>query len=309
MTQMKAVRVKRFGGPEAIALEQIPRPEPRPGEVLVRVIATSINPVDWKLREGMMTRDIPLPFTPGGDFSGIVEAVGDGVTDFAEGREVFGCAPNSVGADAEYLVAPAAVIAPKPKSLDHTEAASVPLAGMTAWQALFEHGRLVKRQSVLILGGSGGVGGFAIQFAKAAGAAVYATASTPNVAPTRALGADEVIDYKTRRVEEIVRDVDLCLDLVGGDFAQKALACVKSGGLMVSTVQPPDVSMFSDKGIRGKMMVMRPNAEHLREIAKLIDTGRVKVRVSKVMPLDRAAEAEELNRRGEADGKIVLQVV
>lgn len=304
---MKAIRIKRFGGPEAVAVEDVPRPEPKAGEVLVRVHAASINPLDWKLREGMM-KELPLPFTPGGDFSGVVEGTGGGVAEFKKGDEVFGCPPGSVGADAEYLVAPAGVIAKKPESLNHVEAASVPLAAMTAWQALFDHGRLAKGQTVLILGGSGGVGSFAVQLAKNAGARVLATAATRNVRLTRELGADQVIDYERQRIEDAARDADLCADLVGGEFGRRALACVKKGGSMVSTVQPPDQKLSSEKGIQSKMMLMRPKSEQLREIARLIDAGRVKVRVAKVMSLERAAEAEELNRRHEIEGKIVLKV-
>lgn len=307
MATMKAVRIKKFGGPETIAVEDVPRPQPKPGEVLVRVHASSINPMDWKLREGMM-KDLPLPFTPGGDFSGVIEELGSGVSDFTRGQEVFGCTPGSIGADAEFLVAPADTIAAKPKSLDHLKTASVPLAAMTGWQALFEHGKLTKGQTVLILGGSGGVGSFAVQFAKAAGAKVIATASTENVEQVRELGADVVIDYKARRVEDEVRNADVCVDLVGGEFGLRAISCVKKGGAMVSTVQPPDQTACGTQGIQCKMMLMRPKAEHLREIARLIDGGKVKVRVAKVMPMHRAAEAEEMNRRHEVEGKIVLQV-
>ena len=304
---MKAVMIKKYGGPESVSVEDVPQPKPKVGEVLIRVYATSINPVDWKLREGMM-KDFPLPFTPGGDFSGVIEDVGRGVAGFSKGQEVYGCTPRNIGSDAEYLTVLASNIAAKPKSLDHNEAASVPLAAMTAWQALFEHGKLSKGQKVLILGGSGGVGNFAIQFAMAWGASVYATAATENVDTVRDLGVDGVIDYKNQKVEEAVEDADLCVDLVGGEFARRALSCLKEGGTMISAVQPPDQRTASSKGLQGHMIVMQPNAEHLREIARLIDRGTVKVRVAKVLPLDRAAEAEELNHRHEVEGKIVLQV-
>lgn len=304
---MRAVRIKKFGGPDAVSIEDVPRPEPKAGEALIRVHATSINPLDWKLREGMM-KDLPLPFTPGGDFSGVIEQVSDGAKGLEAGQEVYGCPPGSVGADAEYLVAPAALIAAKPRTLGHVEAASVPLAAMTAWQALFEHGKLAMGQTVLILGGSGGVGSYAVQLAKVRGAKVIATASTENAAAVRELGADHVIDYKRQKIEDAVTDADLCVDLVGGEFASRALSCLVKGGVMISTVQPPDQKLSKAKGVTSRMMVMQPKAEHLREIAKLVDAGRVKVRVAKVLPLDQAAEAEELNRRHEVEGKIVLQL-
>lgn len=305
---MKAIRVRRFGGPEVLALEDVPRPEPGPGEVLVRVRAAAVNPVDWKLREGYRD-DLPLPFTPGSDFSGVIAGRGRGVYSCRVGDEVYGSLPGARGADAEYLTAPADVVAPKPRTLGHARAASVPLVAMTAWQAVFEAGALAAGETVLVLGASGGVGSMAVQLARCAGARVVGTAATENVARVRELGADEVIDYtRQRSLEDVVWGVDLCVDLVGGAFQTRAFNVVRRGGRLVSTVQPPDRAMLTSRGLTGRMIVTRPHADYLRAITALIDAGRLKVSVAKILPLTRAAEAEELSRRQHVDGKIVLRL-
>lgn len=305
---MKAIRVKRFGGPEVLALEELPRPRPGRGDLLVRVRAASVNPVDWKLREGYLGA-LPLPFTPGGDFSGVVESLGAEVTEFREGDEVFGCTPGSRGADAEYIVVPQDAAAPKPRALGHTRAASVPLVALTAWQALHERGRLASGQTVLILGASGGVGSMAVQLAKSAGARVVGVVSTANLLRARELGADELIDYTRQpELEEAVREVDLCLDLVGGAAQTRALNVVRRGGRLLSTVQAPDPRMLASRGLSGELLQARPDGQQLRAVSALIDGGRLKVSVARVLPLDRAGEAEELNRRQHVDGKIVLRL-
>lgn len=305
---MKAIRVRRFGGPEVLRLEEVPRPEPGPGELLVRVRAAAVNPVDWKLREGYLGAQ-PLPFTPGSDFSGVVEALGPGAAGFREGEAVYGCLPGSRGADAEYIAAPVETTALKPRTLDHTRAASLPLVSTAAWQALFEAGALQSGETVLILGASGGVGSIAVQLARSSGARVVGTASTENVERVLRLGAEQVIDYtRQKSLEDAVGGVDLCLDLVGGAFQTRAFNVIRRGGRLVSTVQPPDRGMLAARGLSGGMIVARPHAAYLRAIAELVDSGRLKVSVAKVMPLERAAEAEELSRRQHVDGKIVLQL-
>jgi NADPH:quinone reductase-like Zn-dependent oxidoreductase len=303
---MKAIRAHGFGGPEVLHLDEIPRPDPGPGDVLVRVLASSVNPIDWKLRQGLY-KELSLPFIPGGDFVGTIDALGPEVTTFRKGQEVYGCAPGSIGAQAEYVVVPAATMALKPRTLDSVGAASVPLASMTAWQALFDHGKLAAGQHLLILGASGGVGSFAVQFAKTVNARVSGTASTANVERVRALGADHVIDYKKERIEDAVKDVDLCVDLVGGELQRRAFSVIKKGGRLVSTVQSPEEREQS-RGIQAMVFRQQPNGEQLRRIGELIDAGKVKIDVARVLPLDRASEAEELNRRHEVTGKIVLRV-
>jgi NADPH:quinone reductase-like Zn-dependent oxidoreductase len=307
MDTMRAVRVSRFGGPEALEIQNVPKPRPGPGEALVRVAATGVNPVDWKFREGFF-KDLPLPFTPGGDFCGTIEELGPETSGFKAGDIVFGCAKGSVGAEAEYLAVPIKNMALKPRTVEPVEAAGVPLAGMTAWQGLFVHGHLKSGETVLILGASGSVGAFAVQLAKGVGARVIGTASGENVAELRKLGCDEAVDYRTRRFEDAARGVDLVLDLVGGDFQRRAYSTLKRGGRLVSTVEPPDPALARRRGIAAEFMVMKVDAAGLRELALKIDAAELKSSVAKVLPLERAAEAEELNRRHEVHGKIVLRV-
>lgn len=307
METMRAMRVGRFGGPEALALERVPKPAPGPGEILVRVDASAVNPIDWKLREGFF-KDLPLPFTPGGDFCGTVEALGEGARRFQKGDAVYGVAKDSVGADADFVTVPESHAALKPRTLETVEAASVPLVAMTAWQGLFTHGRLTGGQTVLILGASGGVGSMAVQLAKLAGARVLGTASPENADRVRRLGCDQVIDYKSERIEDVARGVDLCLDLVGGGLQKRAFSCVKRGGRLVSTVEPPDEKAAAERGVSAGFFMMKPDAEQLRELAAKIEAGDLVVEVAKVLPLEQAAQAEELNRKQQVDGKIVLRV-
>ncbi len=304
---MKAIRAHRFGGPEVLSVDEVEKPTPRKGQVLVRVFATSVNPVDWKLREGFF-KDVPLPFIPGGDFSGTIAELGEGVTGFAPGDEVYGCVPGSTGAEAEYVSVPTWAIAPKPRSIDHVLAASVPLAAMTAWQAVIVNAKVAASERVLVLGASGGVGRFAVAFAKEAGASVLGTASKGNLELVRSFGVDRPIDYESERVEDAARGVDVCIDLVGGAFQARGIASLKEGGRIVSTAQPPPSDVLGARNIRGAFFRMKPDADQLREIAQRIDSGALRISVARVLPLERASEAEELNRRQEVTGKIVLRV-
>jgi NADPH:quinone reductase-like Zn-dependent oxidoreductase len=307
MDTMRAVRVDRFGGPETLHIQNVAKPRPGPGEALVRVEATGVNPVDWKFREGFF-KDLPLPFTPGGDFCGTIAELGPNADGFKTGDIVFGSAPGSVGAEAEFLAIPVKYIALKPRTLEPVEAAGVPLAGMTAWQGIFTHGHLKAGETILILGASGAVGSIAVQLAKIVGARVIGTASGESVGRLRELGCDEPVDYENLRFEDAARGVDLCLDLVGGEFQQRAFATVKRGGRIVSAVQEPDAALSRRRGITAELFHMKPDAAQLRELAMKIDAGQLKVAVAKVLPLERAAEAEELNRLHEVQGKIVLKV-
>lgn len=307
MDTMRAVRVSRFGGPEALTIENVPKPRPGRGEVLVRIAATGVNPVDWKYREGYF-KDLPLPFTPGGDFCGTIVELGPGAAGFKKGDIVFGCAQGSMGAEAEFLTVPVKNINFKPRTMEPVEAAGVPLAGMTAWQALFTHGKLHAGETVLILGASGAVGGIAVQLAKGVGARVIGTGSAESLDDLRDLGCDVPVDYKKTRFEEAARDVDLCVDLVGGDFQRRAFEAVKRGGRLVSCVEPPDAALARRRAISSMMMRMKPDAAQLFELANKIDLRQLRAPVAKVLPLEKAAEAEELNRRHEVHGKIVLSV-
>jgi NADPH:quinone reductase-like Zn-dependent oxidoreductase len=307
MDTMRAVTVRRFGGPEALSIQSVPKPRPGPGEALVRIAATGVNPIDWKFREGFF-KNLPLPFTPGGDFCGTVEELGPGADGFKKGDIVFGCSKGSIGAEAEFLAVPLKNMALKPRTLEPVEAAGVPLAGMAAWQALFTHGHLKSDETVLILGASGAVGGIAVQLAKIVGAYVVGTGSAESLARLRDLGCDEPVDYKARRFEDVARGADLCLDLVGGDFQRRAFETIRRGGRLVSTVEPPDPALARRRGITADFFSTHPDAAQLYELAVKIDARQLRVPVAKVLPLERAAEAEELNRLHEVQGKIVLRV-
>ena len=307
---MKAIRFHAFGGPEVLSLEDAPRPEPKQGEVLVRVRAAGVNPVDWKIRSGHLRALNPdLPQTPGFDVSGTVEELGAGVERFKKGDEVYGyLSLKRGGAYAEFVVAAESELASKPKKLDHVQAAAVPLAGLTAWQALFDTAGLKEGQRVLIHAGAGGVGHFAVQLAKARGAHVIATASEKNLAFLRELGADEVIDYRAQKFEELARDVDVVLDPIGGDTLERSLLVMKKGGFLVSIVGDVPQAKLAERGLRGAAILVAPNAKELAEIGALIDAGKVKPVVSEVVPLAEARRAHELSQTGHTRGKIVLRV-
>lgn len=237
---MKAIRIHQFGGPEVLELEDIEIPEPAQDEVLVKVYASSVNPVDQKIFAGEAEEKFPtkFPLTIGWDVSGVIEGAGNKVRNFSIGDQVYGRPfPTTNGAFAEYLVIKADQIALKPRSLDHLNAAAIPLAGLTAWQGLFKFGHLEKDQRVLIHGASGGVGSFAVQFAKWKGAYVIGTGAPENLAFIKQLGADEAIDYKNDRFEEKVRDIDLVLDLIGKDTQQRSLEVIKPGGRLITTIK------------------------------------------------------------------------
>lgn len=311
MTQtMKAVRIHSWGGPEVMRLEDAPLPVLAEGEVLVRVVAAAINPVDWKIREGYLKDMLPhrLPLILGWDVSGVVAAVAPGVSDFQVGDAVYSRPDISRdGAYAEYIAVRANEVAPKPASLDHAHAAAVPLAALTAWQALFENANLQAGQSVLIHAAAGGVGTYAVQLAKGRGARVIATASAANHDYLRALGADQVIDYRSQRFEE-AGPVDVVFDTVGGETQERSWSVVKPGGALVSIVAPPSEDAGRKANARALFTFVQPNAPQLREIAALIDAGKVKVTVEARYPLADAVEALERVRQGHTRGKIVLEV-
>jgi NADPH:quinone reductase-like Zn-dependent oxidoreductase len=311
METMKAVRVHQYGGPEVLKYEEAPRPNPGPGEVLVRIRAAGVNPVDWKVREGHMREALAyrMPFVPGWDVSGVVEATGPNVTQLNTGDEVYGY-PSVVrnGAYAEYAVVPEAELALKPRSVDHVEAASVPMAALTAWQGLFDAGDLRSDQKVLIHGGAGGVGSFAIQLARWRGAFITATASGRNQEFLRNLGADLTIDYEKSRFDRLVCDVDLVLDTVGGDTLRRSWKVLKKGGILVSTVEAPDAGLAQVHDVRAALVDTQANPAQLAEIAGLVDAGMVRPIVEAVFPLNEARNAQELSQTGHARGKIVLKV-
>ncbi len=310
---MKAIRIHGRGGPEHLVYEDVPQPHPDPGEVLVRVYATGVIATELKWDETYQTpagdpRALPIP---GRDLSGVVEEVGPGVTTLVKGSEVYAMIGyGRDGAEAEFTLALPDELVPKPRTLDFVQAAAVPLTALTAWQAFFDHASLVAGQTVLIHGAAGGVGVFAVQLARWAGAQVIATASARNRDFLRELGANEIIDYTTTRFEEVVHDVDLVFDLVGGDTLVRSWQVVKPGGVLVSVVSPrPSFAEAKAHGVRPVWFIVEPNREQLIQIGALIDAGRIRPIIDTVLPLSQARQAYEQGARGHTRGKTVLRVV
>ena len=307
---MKAVRIHRFGSPEVISLDDVPKPAPGSGEVVVRVNAAGIGPWDALIRRGESVLEQPLPLTLGSDLSGVVDSIGVGVEKLKVGDEVFGVTNERfTGAYAEYAVAKAAMLAPKPKSLNHTHAASVPVVAVTAWQMVFDFAQLSSGQSVLIHGGAGNVGGYAVQLAKRAGAVVITTASVENDSYVRRLGADGVIDYRAKRFEERVKEVDAVLDTVGGETLDRSYGVLKRGGIVVSSVAQPSKEKAEEHGVRAVFFLVQVTTERLIKIAELISAGQLKTEVGEVLWLDEARKGHEmLEGAPHRRGKIVIKV-
>ena len=308
---MKAIRFHESGGPEVLRLEDVPRPQPKAGEVLVKVHAAGVNPVDWKIRQNAGKGfGPPLPQVPGFDIAGVVEVVGAGVERFKAGESVFGyLSLQRGGAYAQYAIALESELAPKPEKLSFTEAAGVPLAALTAWQALVDTADLQAEQAVLIHAAAGGVGHFAVQIAKERGAHVIATASQKNHEFLKRIGADEVIDYTSQRFEEVVQGVDVVLDAIGGDTQTRSLGALAPGGILVSIVGGPPRAELEKRNVRGVGILVKPDGKQLEQIAKLAESGALRPEISAVLPLAEAAKAQELSEGGHTRGKIVLEVV
>lgn len=297
---MKAISQNTLGGPDVLETVELPRPVPRSGQVLVRMCATSVNPADWKLRSGFVTHFGEPPFTLGFDVSGIVVEAGAEVGRFRPGDEVFGMVYSRTGTYSEYVLAGADMLAPRPASLDHVAAGALPTAGLTAWQALDLAG-LRDGERILIHAAAGGVGHLAVQFAKITGAYVIGTARAANHDFLRALGADELIDYTTVDFTEAVSDVDVVLDLVGGDYGARSLRVLRPDGRYVGA---QDSNAEADP--RYRRVTGRLSPADLTAIAALVDAGRLRVQVDRVMSLADAAEAHKLSESGRVRGKIVL---
>jgi NADPH:quinone reductase-like Zn-dependent oxidoreductase len=308
---MLAVRMHSYGGPEVLIYEEVPKPEPGAGEILIKVHAAGVNPVDWKVREGYFKKMVnyKLPLIPGWDFSGAVVSLGPDAERFEEGDEVFGKADSSRdGAYAEYLVMKESEVAFKPKSIDHIEAAAIPIGALTAWQALFDTARLTEGQSVLVHAAAGGVGHFAVQLAKWKGATIIGTASQRNLDFLRQLGVDKAIDYHKRQFEDVVRDVDVVLDTIGGDIQKRSWKVLKKGGILISIVRPPSQQEADANGVYQAFIRAQSNAAQLAEIAELVDSGEMSPIVETVLPLSEARHAQELSQAGHIRGKIVLKI-
>lgn len=311
---MRAVSQAAAGGSDVLEVVEVPRPIPSPTEVLVRVHAAGVNPTDWKTRARgrFMTGAVP-PFILGFDVSGVVETVGPGVTIFEAGDEVFGMPkyPNPAGAYAEFLAAPARHFAPKPTTCGHVEAAALPLAALTAWQALVDTAGVKPGDRVLVHGAGGGVGHLAVQIAKARGAHVVGTARSDKHPLLRALGADELVDYTVEDFTTRVRDVDVVLDAVGGGYAARSLVSMRRGGVLVSLLElSPDfpVKRAHELDVRALRMLVEPDHAGMLAIAGLVENGSLRPIIDSVLPLCRAGEAHVLGESNRTLGKIVLTV-
>ncbi|WP_129648542.1 NADP-dependent oxidoreductase [Peristeroidobacter agariperforans] len=309
---MRAIQQQAWGGPEELRWVSVERPVPLPTEVLVRVVAAGVNPVDVFTREGRAyMRALSLPHIPGWDVSGIVEAVGYGVTRFQVGDAVFGMPwfPRQAGAYAEYVTAPARHFALKPASLSHVEAAALPLAGLTAWEMLQEIAHVGRGQRVLINAGAGGVGHLAVQIAKSLGAWVIATARSEKHAFMRELGADEVHDYTQADPAEVFKNIDVVIELVGGETCLRLLRTLRPGGLLISAQAAWAPQLFTEAerlNVRASGYLVEPNGHGLDELARLIEAGRLKPHIHQTFPLSQAREAQALIAGGRTVGKIVL---
>lgn len=307
---MKAVQIYAFGGREVLELNDIAIPEAKQGEVLIKIHAASVNPVDWKIRQGYLQPLLnhALPLTMGWDVSGEVVAVGGGVIHLKVGDEVYS-RPNIAnnGSYAEYMTASAEEVALKPKSLTWQEAAGVPLAGLTAWQGLYELANVEAGEQVLIHGGSGAVGQFAIQLAKLRGATVYTTTSARNTDLVLSLGADHAIDYQQVDFSEL-RDMDVVLDTIGGEVQDKSWKTIKPGGRLLSIVQTPDEAVAASHGVTASFYFIEPDRSQLEEMARLADAGKLVVNIDSEFPLDQIADAHERSESGRAQGKIIINV-
>ena len=308
---MQAVRFHTYGDSKVLVLEEAPRPQVDEGEVLIRVRAAGVNPLDWKVRDGHLEGRMGhrLPLIPGWDVSGVVEELGPKVTSFKIGDEVYGLLDFRLdGAYAEYVAAPVENLAIRPKAIDMIKAGAVPLASLTAWQTLFDVAGLESGQTVLIHAAAGGVGHLAVQFAKWKNTKVIATASAYNEDFLKDLGADELVDYNTTRFEGVVQDVDVVLDTLGGDTRERSWQVLKKGGILVTTLSISPEETAQQHGVRGKGMMVHPDAAQLTQIAALIDSGDIKPSVTTILPLAEAARAHELSQAGHMRGKIVLKV-
>jgi NADPH:quinone reductase-like Zn-dependent oxidoreductase len=308
---MKANRVHQFGPPDVIRFEDVERPTPETGQVLVRVKAAGVGPWDGWIRAGNSVLPQPLPFTLGSDLSGTVESIGPDAGAFQPGDAVFGVTNTRfTDAYAEYAIASAAMIAIKPRTLTDVEAASVPVIAVTAWQMLFDHAGVKPGQTVLIHGGAGNVGAYAVQLAHRAGVRVITTVRTADVEYVRGLGAEEVIDVSQTRFEDVTGPVDAVIDTVGGDALARSFAVLQPGGLLVSAVAPPDAAEAARREVRAFFMLVDVTTNALTRIAALIDAGDLTTAVGTVLPLSAARTAHDMleGRQPKPRGKIVLAV-
>jgi NADPH:quinone reductase-like Zn-dependent oxidoreductase len=304
---MKAIVINAYGNEDVLNYVDVERPEPKADEVLVKVHVAGVNQIDWKIRDGAGKRmGLKLPISLGSEIAGTIEKIGSDVSNFREGDAVYGIITS--GGYAEYAIAKIGEMVTKPQSLDFENAAAIPLGALTAWQAMFDLANLSSGQRILITAAAGGVGSLAVQLAKAKGAFVIGMASGRNEQFVRDLGADEFVDYTKQPFEEVVKDVDVVFDTVGGDTFERAFHTLKKGGFLVTAVQFPSEEKAQEFGVRAERVYCKPNAEQLAAIGKLVDEGRLKANVSTVLPLSEVKQAHQLSQSGRTRGKIVLQV-
>lgn len=310
---MNAAQINEYGGKDELkTVNDAPKPSAGKGQVLVAIQAAGVNPFDVKVREGYAQSmgKLKFPATLGGDFAGIVAEIGEGVAGVDIGDEVYGQAGalSGKGSFAEFTPIKADSLAPKPKSLDSVAAASLPLAGVSAYQALVDHAQLQKGQKVLIHGGAGGIGAIAVQLAKHLGAYVATTVSARDVDFVKALGADEAIDYKSQDFTQIVKDYDVVYDLVGGQVANKSYQVLKKGGVLVSMLEQSDQVMMQQYGVKAISQFTKVTRKQLEKLAELVDSGDIKAYVGKIFPLEQAADALDYLQTGKVRGKVVIKI-
>lgn len=315
---MRAIAIEEFGGAEKLKMVEVSTPQPLDNEVQIEIAYTAVNPVDWKIREGLFKTRLPFefPLILGWDAAGTISAIGKGVKKLKVGDEVYAYCRKPLakwGTYAQYVCMEAENVALKPKTLSFKEAASIPLAGLTAWQSLFDAGKVSKGEQILIHAGAGGVGGFAIQFAKVVGATIYTTASIENHEYVKKLGAKVAIDYKRERVSDIIKKhcsqgLDFVFDTIGGKTLRESLDWLKVGGRVVSLLEEVDPSLTKARKIKSFYVFVKPSGVQLTEIAQLIDEGKVAPPHIEEMPLEEAAQAQERVRTTHTRGKIVLKV-
>lgn len=305
---MRVVRCHDYGPPDVLTVDETPRPVPGEGEVLVRVHAAGVNPIDWKLRAGYLKEFMPvqMPYTPGFDVSGTVEAVGPGVTDFTPGQAVFG---RGAGTYAEYAIAPVTALAEKPANITFDQAAAIPIGGVTAWVGLFDAADLQFGQRLLVQGAAGGTGSYAVQLGRWKGAHVIGTSSSRNLDTVRALGAEEAIDYTATPVEQAVSNVDVVLDTVGGETMDRSWQLLKPGGILVEVAGMPSEEAAQQHGVRTRGVQAPPVISGiLRQLAELIESETIRAEVGPVFSLEAAAQAHALSETGHGRGRVVLHI-
>jgi NADPH:quinone reductase-like Zn-dependent oxidoreductase len=308
---MKAVRIHAFGGPEMLKCEDIAPPRPKAGELLVKVAGAGINPVDYKIRQGGYPKvnAAQLPITLGRDIAGIVESGGERDGPFKNGDEVFALLDWTLGGYAQYAAMAASNCAAKPLGMALRDCGAIPLAGLTAWQGIFDHGGLHEGQRILIHGGAGGVGHFAVQFAKSRGAYVAATVSAEDAEFVSGLGADMVIERKAQRFEDVANNMDIVYDLIGGETRARSWGVLKKGGILVSTLGQPDDAVAASHGVRARGYTAQPNADQLAQIGELINAGKVRAVITRTFGLAEAAQAHRYLEQEHPRGKVVFAVM